>query len=138
MLRDSFCGLLRLSQATAVAFLISVAGCATVAPTLENIQGKYELRGKYVYAGESFEIRGDTFSYSRFSDVVNDPSIQGMPVRGRYTLSGSTITFHHSRVSDPKRTLERHFGRFTLWTPSQMAERTKAGKTPLDVLYQVR
>ena len=121
-----------------LALLGCLAACATGPPSPQDVLGKYELRGKGIYAGESFELLDGTFIYSRFSDSLDDPSIQGMPVRGRYTLSGNTIVFHHPRVIYPQRTLERRLGRFTLWTPRQLTERAKTGKTPGDILYQSR
>jgi hypothetical protein len=115
-----------------------LAACASQPPTPATVEGRYELRGKGFYAGESFELHDGTFTYSRFSDALDDPTIRAMPVHGRYTLSGSTIIFHHSRVVEPERILVRRVGRFTLWTPKQRAEYEKTGRTPPAILYQIR
>ncbi|MHA3774107.1 hypothetical protein ACXR0O_21470 [Verrucomicrobiota bacterium sgz303538] len=122
----------------ALAVPVLLGGCSTVPITQETIEGTYELRGKNWYAGESVALRNGSFTYSIFTDYIDDPRLKRFPVTGRYTLEGSWITLHHPDVPSPRMILIRRSGRFELWTPEQREQFLRTGRTPEDVLYQHR
>jgi len=122
-----------------VALLLSA--CETVPITPQTIRGRYEMIGKpegLWYSGESLVLGEGTFQYWLYADLTDDPRLAQYPVSGRYTLDGSTITFHHPAVLFPQRTITRMHKQFVLWTPRQHATYHETGRVPEDALVQNR
>jgi len=124
----------------ALGLLLLLSSCSTPLTT-QSIAGEYELHGIKTgrwYAGESIVLKDDTFTYSTFTDVVDDPAEKLFPVSGQFTLNGSTITMHHPLVRRPQRILVRSRGRFVMWDVDQRRKFIKTGARPGDLLYQQR
>lgn len=139
----SLCDLKPQNMVRILALLIGLllTGCSGLPITAQSIQGSYRLHGARDgrwYAGESIELLKESFVYSIFTDVVNDPRIDRFPVRGRYSINGSLITLHHPAVPSPQRIITRQFGRFVLWKPEQHEAYLSSRRKPGDLLYQER
>ena len=121
-------------------FAASLLGaCSTVPTNHETVRGRYELRpGSSYYAGEWFVLRDGKFEGGIFTDCMDDPRLKHFPVRGRYSLRGCLLTFHHPLIFDPQRILLRRGERFTMWTPQEYAEFLRTHRTSGSVLYQTR
>ena len=120
---------------------LTLTACSGVPITPQALQGSYELLGARDgrwFAGESIELSNETFVYSIFTDVPNDPRMNRFPVRGGYSISGSLITLHHPAVPFPRRIITRRFGRFVLWKPEQREEYLRTHRKPKNLLYQER
>jgi hypothetical protein len=122
----------------AAALLLS--SCKVIPITPQTIRGKYTYEGQpngMWNAGESIVLGEGTFEYSLYTaDLVDHPQINRDPIRGRYKLDGSTITFLNPAVPYPERTLTRRHKLFVLWTPKQIDEFHSTGVRPNDLLYQ--
>ena len=129
-----------LPHASALLVALILSACTVIPITPQTIRGKYEIEGKpegMWYGGESLVLGEGTFEYSLYTlDVVPAPNAARYPIRGRYKLEDSTITFLNSGVPYPQRTLTRRHKLFVLWTPKQIEEHHETGRWPGDLLYQ--
>jgi hypothetical protein len=84
----------------------------------ENIappEGIYTMcREVQGFSGETIELKNGEFRYWFYSDVVtgNGPAY---PLKGKYTVSGNTITLKNDKISDPDRTVAVVNGVHVLW-----------------------
>ena len=119
--------------------LVVLSSCAS-GPRIDTSAAQIP-DGRYVpdpkklwYAGAIIEVRGDKFSYQRFTDVLGDKSIE--PVTGSIKKERDRFVF--SREGKPWAVwmLARARGRAALWS-REGYERWKAGQKAEshDVLY---
>ncbi|MEI9895216.1 MAG: hypothetical protein WDN28_15330 [Chthoniobacter sp.] len=123
-----------------LASALLLSACAVVPITPQTISGKYEIEGRpegMWNGGEAIVLGDGTFEYSLFTvDLLENPHSSRSPIRGRYKLDGSTITFLNASVPYPQRTLTRRHKLFVLWTPKQIDDYHLTGHKPDDLLYQ--
>ena len=129
-----------LAHVSALLAALLLSACTVIPITPQTISGKYAFEGKpegMWYGGESIVLGEGTFDYSLYTaDVIDNPHSTRYPIRGRYKLEGSTITFLHSGVPYPQRTLTRRQKLFVMWTPKQIDQYHETGRWPGDLLYQ--
>jgi hypothetical protein len=129
-----------LPRLSALAVALFLGACTTVPITPQTIAGKYEYEGHpegMWYGGERIVLGEGTFEYSLYTpDLVQNPSTMRYPIRGRYKLDGSTITFLSPSVPYPERTLTHRSKLFVMWTPKQIEDFHQIGHRPDDLLYQ--
>jgi hypothetical protein len=125
---------------SALAAALLLTACTVIPITPQTIRGKYVIEGQpegMWYGGESIVLGDGAFEYSLYTaELVENPRSTPYPIRGRYKLEGSTITFLNSGVPYPQRTLTPRHKRFVLWTPKQIEEYHETGRWPGDLLYQ--
>lgn len=129
-----------LPSLVAGAAALLLGACAVIPITPQTIRGKYEVEGRpegMWYGGETIVLGENTFEYSLYTpDLVDNPHSMRYPIRGRYKLDGSTITFLSPQVPYPQRTITRRQKLFVLWTSKQVDEYQQTGRKPEDLLYQ--
>jgi len=129
-----------LPRLSALIAALLLSACTVIPITPKTISGKYQYEGRpegMWYGGESIVLGEDTFEYSLYTaDLVENPHSTRYPIRGRYKLEGSTITFLDPGVHYPKRTITRRHKLFVLWTPKQIEEFHETRRQPSDLLYQ--
>jgi len=131
---------LPLSRLCALATALLLGACATGPISPQSVAGRYESKGGPAdYGGETIVLGEGTFEYTvHASDIAANAERLRYPIRGRYRLDGSTITFLSPSVANPERTLTRRNNQFILWTQDQLDDYHQIGRRPDDLLYQHR
>lgn len=129
-----------LPRLSALAAALLLCACATGPISPQTIAGRYEYEHRPEgYGGESIVLGEGTFEYSVHTpDIAANIENLRYPIRGRYKLDGSTITFLSPSVANPERTLTRRNNQFVLWTQDQLDDYRQTGHRPDDLLYQHR
>jgi len=131
---------LPLSRLFALAAALLLGACATGPISPQSIVGRYEYQGRPAdYGGETIVLGEGTFEYTVHApDIAANVENRRYPIRGRYRLDGSTITFLSPSVANPERTLTRRNNQFMMWTQDQLDDYHQTGRRPDDLLYQHR